>query len=421
MRTYYDETKKVLKKIKMLKGKESVTEIRILKTPKGTLSGFFNDDEILAKCIDTYIGKYNIYFTINPVKTVLLSHSENQLTEYARSTTSDADIEKLNVLMIDLDPKRPSNISATEAEHNKAIKKTQEIKDFLISQGWPTPIVADSGNGGHLLFKIDLLNNQEGTNLLKNVLKALDSLFSDSEVEVDKTTYNASRICKLYGTIACKGKDTEERPHRMARILDCPEAIETIMKDQLQAIASLYPVEEKSVGTCAPTKIDIERWLTDKNLKVTKVKSVGNGTIYVLENCPWRPEHTDGSAFIIQFDNGAVAAGCHHNSCSQENWQSLRDRLEPEWRKARLSSKKDDGESKESQSDILIESGSKAQFFQDNMEENYAAVEMDGHKEVYKINSKKLRLWLTKAFYSKTWVFRLNSARFSLFRCTCFR
>ena len=61
---------------------------------------------------------------------------------------------------------------------------------------------------------------------MKAVLEAIAFKFSDEAVEVDTTTCNAARIWKLYGTTARKGDDTEERPHRVSRLLKVPQGAE---------------------------------------------------------------------------------------------------------------------------------------------------------------------------------------------------
>lgn len=43
--------------------------------------------------------------------------------------------------------------------------------------------------------------------------------FSDDELKIDTTNFNPSRICKLYGTMARKGSNTEENPHRLSYLL----------------------------------------------------------------------------------------------------------------------------------------------------------------------------------------------------------
>jgi hypothetical protein len=52
----------------------------------------------------------------------------------------------------------------------------------------------------------------------------------------------------------------------------------------------------------------------------------------VLPVCPWNPDHTNRSAFIVQQASGAIAAGCHHDGCQGKGWHDLRDAVEPGWR-----------------------------------------------------------------------------------------
>ena len=79
--------------------------------------------------------------------------------------------------------------------------------------------MADSGNGAHLLYRIDLPNDDESTDLVKGCLGVLDALFSDGSVSVDAANFNAARIWKLYGTTSKKGDNTPSRPHRHANIV----------------------------------------------------------------------------------------------------------------------------------------------------------------------------------------------------------
>jgi hypothetical protein len=116
--------------------------------------------------------------------------------------------------LIDLDPVRASGIPSTDAEHQAALDKAQKIKEWLNSRGWPPPMVADSGNGAHLLYLVDLPCDDGG--LLSRVLRTLDAVFSDDVVTVDVTTHNSSRLCRLYGTPNRKGDSTADRPHRIA-------------------------------------------------------------------------------------------------------------------------------------------------------------------------------------------------------------
>lgn len=192
-----------------------VCEVRIPKAGKyKTISGYFNDpgklaDAVIGLADEPFAG---FYFTINPVRPDLLARASNRPLRYAETATSDSDITALHWLPIDLDAKRPAGISSTAQEHDAAISKSQDIRRWLIGElGWPTGafVVADSGNGGHLIIRIDLQNTHDDVALVKSCLDALDFMFSDNEIHVDTTSSNPSRIWKLYGTMAKKGDNTQ--------------------------------------------------------------------------------------------------------------------------------------------------------------------------------------------------------------------
>jgi hypothetical protein len=118
-----------------------VLEMRIPKAGRyKTISGYFDDPNKLADAVigladENFAG---IYFTINSVRPDLLARAANRYVKYAETTTSDADIIALHWLPVDLDAKRPAGISSTDGEHEAAISKARDIKQFLIEeQSWP--------------------------------------------------------------------------------------------------------------------------------------------------------------------------------------------------------------------------------------------------------------------------------------------
>lgn len=221
-----------------------ITELRILgiQGKKRTDSGYFSGPEKLAKAAASYDGRAEgIYFTVNPVNPALLARANNHIKQYAEHTTSDHDITKRINLPIDLDPVRPAGISSTDAEHQAALVRAWACRLWLTAQGWPEPIFASSGNGAHLIYPIDLPNDANSQEIVKGCLAVLSDLFSDDLVKVDTSTSNASRIFKLYGTLACKGDSTPERPHRRAAILAAPENRQIVILEQLATLAALAP------------------------------------------------------------------------------------------------------------------------------------------------------------------------------------
>ena len=211
-------------------GPGQVVEVRAL-TDQFTHSGYFSDHDALVRSVeplDADSSVHGIYVTLNEVNPALLSRRANRIKMRLGkkdSTTSDADILRRRWLPIDIDPLRPSGVSSTDEEHGLALAKADEVARWIAGLGFPDPIRADSGNGAHLLYRIDLPNDEAATALVKACLTTLDALFSDERVSVDTANFNAARIWKLYGTVSRKGDNTPERPHRRSRILSAPDEL----------------------------------------------------------------------------------------------------------------------------------------------------------------------------------------------------
>lgn len=315
----------------------AVIEIRILDLPRNAkASGYFNDWNKLEQEVKKFDGKGNIYHTINPVNTALLSRAANRIIERPRATTSDMDISERRWLLIDCDPQRPSGIMATNEEKQAAFATGKRILEHLQGQEWPDPVVIDSGNGLHLRYRIDLPNDKESEVLIENCLKVLALRFDDQVVKVDTGVFNASRIARFPGTMNVKGDNTPDRPHRRSKIVKTPVMIDVLSKAQLQALAALMPKPQTEPRRGMSNEFDLEKWITDYNVPVAySTPWNGKGHRWVLSECPWNAGHTNKSAYIIRFSSGAIAAGCHHNSCQGNEWHDMRDEYEPGWREKR--------------------------------------------------------------------------------------
>ena len=159
-------------------------------------------------------GSKGIYWLMNPLP-----------IEWRGSPAKDGDIVRRRWLLIDCDPKRKGTVSSTDEEKEAARQTMISVEAYLADCGWPAPIIADSGNGFHLLYRIDVPGDDAG--LVHRVLKALAKRFDCDAVSLDTKVANASRICKLYGTVSRKGESTAERPHRVSTIQTIPELATT--------------------------------------------------------------------------------------------------------------------------------------------------------------------------------------------------
>jgi P4 family phage/plasmid primase-like protien len=331
----------ILRTLAMFFAHGQVTELRALEvSTKGrprpyTVSGYFDDVDQLAHEAEklTRVAK-GVYVVPNVVDPALLARAANRVHAVDREPlTSDANIQQRRWLLLDADPVRPAGISSTDHEHAAGLARVQEIQAALTESGWPEGALADSGNGGHLLYRLELPNDDASRTLLEHVLQALAFRFNDAAVTIDQTVFNAARIWKLYGTVARKGDSTRDRPHRTSQLLDVPEAWAVVTLDQLEALSRQRP-EPVRDPRASPRRgtgeaFDLDQWIADHGLDLIGPLPWRDGRKWIFPICPWNEEHRNRSAYIIQLANGAIGARCHHNSCAGRDWPALRDLVEP--------------------------------------------------------------------------------------------
>jgi hypothetical protein len=217
----------ILRTLTLLYEPGDVVELRAPKSGKlRTQSGYFDDFDLFADAACRLSGTVpGVYTTLNPVKSALLARYHNRVQPYAEVTTGDDDIVERRWIPLDFDPRRPPGISSTEHEHEAALDAARACRTWLVETGGISPqslVLADSGNGGHLLIRVTLPNTPEARMLVQHCIEATALYCGTDDVLVDPTVFNASRIWKVYGTMACKGDVTADRPHRLARLLEVP-------------------------------------------------------------------------------------------------------------------------------------------------------------------------------------------------------
>lgn len=328
----FDEAK-VRQAIDIIHGNE-LFELRYM-IGKKVYSGYFKGaDKLVQELAWLPEDGGNVYITINDINDTCYNREQRDTLKVSKITTSDDNIDGYKHLLIDLDPIRPSGTGSTNAQLAAAHTKAAEIYKYLKRENFPDPIIALSGNGWHLLYKIALDKTPDRTELIKNCLRALDMLFSDSVISVDTSVFNPARICKLYGTYACKGANTEDTPHRLAEIRYIPEEVKEVPLDRLKWLAGNAPQKEKPqttyTGQPVPELKDLAQWISDHNVPVREVVHSGGTTRYILECCPFNSEHRNKDAAFFQMADGSFGFHCFHNSCSDKHWKEARVVYEPD-------------------------------------------------------------------------------------------
>jgi putative DNA primase/helicase len=303
---------------------------------KAIVAGWFRDQARAVAAVRE-IKAEGIYITLNPCQEALLARVHERLQAGAKPTTADKDIAARRNLLVDFDPVRPTGISSTDNEHEVAILFAQQVAAELAADGWPAPLVGDSGNGAHLIYAIELDNTPEAMELVKAVLGGLAQRFAEKlaacGLELDRTVFNAARISKLYGTRTGKGDNLPERPHRYAKIVALPAERVAVSLKLLQDLAALFTPqasggsggskrhskEEKQEG-----RFDLAAYLDHYGVEVVSVKPHGSSTLHVLAQCVFDPAHSRKEAAIGQTAEGKIFYQCFHNSCKGQTWAEAR-------------------------------------------------------------------------------------------------
>jgi hypothetical protein len=228
-----------------------VFELRLLhRNSQRVDSGYFDSPANAATALSALNELYaGIYFTPNPVEPSLIARAYNRVDAHAKATTLDTHILRRQWLLIDIDPNRPSGISSTDQELSNAFKVANTIANMLEFEGWPRPYINVSGNGCHVMYRMDEPNTEEARDAIHQFLKTLGGRFGTDGCSIDTTTYNAARIFRVPGTWARKGDNTGTRFHRKAYIVHAPEDAGMVTLERIVAFnyrnSKYAPMEAK--------------------------------------------------------------------------------------------------------------------------------------------------------------------------------
>lgn len=315
------------------KSGEELVEVRIVDNAyKRTYSGYFTDVNTLLNEIRKY-DNCNIYFTLNAINPACYDREQHdRIVTKPKSTTSDNNIVGRDWILIDIDTKKPSDTNSTDEEKEMAKEVVNNVFKFLRDEGFEKPVVCDSGNGFHLLYKIAMKNSNENTTICKEFLQVLDMLFSNPNVEIDCTTHNASRVCKLYGTFSRKGSNTKKRPQRESKILRIPDEIKITPNEYFAKVAAMLPKPEQPSKSnyYSNEKFDLEAFLNKHHIAVRNIVRTSSFTKYILDECPFNSSHRAPDSAIFEMSNGGLGFKCLHSSCSQYTWKDFRLKFEPD-------------------------------------------------------------------------------------------
>jgi hypothetical protein len=279
--------------IRLLFKPGQLVELRAKTASIGWRGFYFTDHDRMAEVVAKLDGDSRIvslYYVINACKPNLIKKRqtcdceackrgglvadnpsdlqiEQILSGPKQHLTSNDDVETLNWLFIDVDTKRAKGFeheSSTREEKLAARSVANQVLAHLDAKGWSQPLLGDSGNGYHILCKVNLLNTSHNVHLLVDCLKALAAKFDCEAANIDASVFNPARLTRAYGTTTRKGTNTEERPFRQNRIIPPKAYIGEVTLDQILAVGNDAPRDRKQSSDMMPDldpNFDPEEWI----------------------------------------------------------------------------------------------------------------------------------------------------------------
>ena len=196
-----------------------------------------------------------VYVSLNPVHNDLLALAHRRLIA-GTAAPKDEHVLRLRTLLVDVDVKtRIAGISSSDAEKSEAWQLALSTGELLRANGFAEPVIADSGNGYHLLYRIDLPTDD--ATLLHRVLRKLSEEMKSDRCKIDTSVFNPARFTKLHGTVVRKGDHIQDRPHRFSGLVHVPpdwsptprETLENFVGDESTAAPFQLLAPESLVGS----------------------------------------------------------------------------------------------------------------------------------------------------------------------------
>lgn len=313
-----------------------IRELRILQREStGVIAGRFDNMAALARTardLDSPDAT-GYYYTLNTLAPHPKIPVQNGVWTNVRRTANDSEVPLRNLILIDADPIRAEGFNgepATNEEKAEAFVVADRAQAFLTSHGWPEPIRVDSGNGVHLNdgFANNNCGEYNGDRDLRSVLHVVADACDTELCKVDRSVFNASRICRLPGTVNRKGTPTEDRPWRLAKVISIPNPLIRVTTVNYAKLRNLVPPAPKLAMRKAGVDEDgiwelIEEY--PDHFDCSGVRQKDGVKYFDLESCPFNDgphnNHTSRKTCLILGDTFGFQ--CFADQCCDYTGQDL--------------------------------------------------------------------------------------------------
>ena len=263
------------------------------------MSGVFDNPPAMIEAVREMnrSGRWKgIYALLNAMR---LRRATNRMARFT-GAVKDRDIVRITRLAFDFDPMRAPGFekcNPPDEELDEARHKALWLQGWLAAKGWPQPLVAMSGNGYHLQYRVSLTPGDELSDVLRALYLGLDARCTTAEVSFDRSIRNPARIFRLYGTTARKSAHTADRPQRITRC-KIPDDWDKVSLAQIKSLAdqvrpAMRPAvnrterREFKAGAGDYRTLDVVAWMRANGFYKRHLEGAKHAVI-----CPWSDEHS---------------------------------------------------------------------------------------------------------------------------------
>jgi hypothetical protein len=304
---------------------------------KKTLALLFDPDQVIAvsgiKLDGTMTKKF--YTDMGKAAVVIEKADESgkfkgiylNLQKLRNGSTSDTrkDVALYTNFMIDFD-RKVKNGNATDEERSAIEKVTQEAKRWLCEVLESEPLVADTGNGFHLVFRLEpFVADSQAMGVLKECIAAVKTRFEEPEVnvEIDVTVAEPEQLTRCYGTWNRKYPETPGRPQRQSKIVSVPTERRPVRWSRLEFLAGEAPAPEdspKKNSNCGMPPLqddfDVYDFCDHYELAVEEEFEKGGKIYFALSECPMAgKKHSGDQAKSCLIVGDTLGFKCFSDDC----------------------------------------------------------------------------------------------------------
>jgi DNA polymerase len=260
----------------------------------------------------------NVYFAVNPVVPGRGKHVSAKAHQVVRR----------NDFFIDVDPERfgvpeemKSKVCSTDQEKLSCDDVITSVRALVEGRwGWPAPIATDSGSGQNLHY-LAALDCELAPAAWQAVLHYIAAQCDTDRAKVDPGTYILTQGARLAGTTNRKGAHTEERPQRLAKVLDwavgTPRVTRAMLDHAIEDSGIQFRHFEPSEAM-GVTEQEVRHLVAGypEHLRVLRTGRTPEKTLFYLAACPWvGRKHQWSNSCIVLHQNGNLGYWCFAGTC----------------------------------------------------------------------------------------------------------